>query len=47
MGTGNTVLMVGVLIEEVSEILFPEKSSVGTHGLSTSNLFGIVEKSEI
>lgn len=38
--------MLGVLTE-VFEILFPGKSSLGTDGLSTSHLFGIVENSEI
>lgn len=43
MGTGNNVLMLGVQTEKVFEILFSGKSSLGTHELSTSHLFGIVE----
>lgn len=39
--------MLGVLTEEIFEILFPGKSSLGTHGLGTSYLFGVVAKSEM
>lgn len=47
MGTRSNVLMLGVLTEEVFAFLFPGKSSLGTHGPSTSHLFGMVENSEI
>ena len=47
MGIGNDVLMLGVLSEKVFEILLPGKSSLGTHGFSTSHLSGMVENSEI
>lgn len=43
MGTGNNVLMLGVLTEKVFQILSSGKSSLGTHGLDTSHLFGMVE----
>lgn len=36
MGTGNNVLMLGVLTEKVFQILSSGKSSLGTHGLGTS-----------
>lgn len=47
VGTGNSVRRSGVLIEEIFAFLFPRKSFPGTHGLSTSHLFGVVENRNI
>lgn len=47
MGMGNNILMLGVVTEKVFAILLPGKSSLGTHGPSSSQVFGMVGNSEL